>query len=40
MEELFVKKVSVANVPVESVPALLDQEKIDFQPIATVNWTD
>ena len=30
MKELSVKKVSVANVPVESVPALLDKEKSGF----------
>lgn len=40
MKELNVRKVSAANVPVEAIPALLNQEKIDFQPIATVNWAD
>lgn len=35
-----VKKVSLANVSVENLPALLDKEKIDFQPIATVNWME
>ncbi|MBR6433487.1 MAG: hypothetical protein IKS70_03660 [Bacteroides sp.] len=39
MKELSVKKVSAANVPVESLPALLDKEKVDFQPVNTVNWT-
>ena len=38
MKELNVKKVSAASIPVESVPALLDQEKVAFQPINTVNW--
>lgn len=38
MKELKVKKVSAANLSVESVPALLDQEKVAFQPINTVNW--
>ena len=38
MKELNVKKVSAANIPVESVPALLDKEKVDFQPIKSVNW--
>lgn len=38
MKELYVKKVSLANIPVASVPALLDQEKVAFQPIDTVNW--
>ena len=28
MKELDVKKVSMANIPVESVPALLDEEKV------------
>ncbi len=38
MKELSVKKVSAANIPVESVPALMDKEKVAFQPINTVNW--
>ena len=38
MKELNVKKVSAANIPVESVPALLDEEKVAFQPVNTVNW--
>lgn len=33
-----VKKISVANVEVSSLPELLDQEKIGFQPINTINW--
>lgn len=40
MKELNVKKVSMASVPVESVPALLDEEKVAFQPINTVNWAE
>lgn len=40
MKELNVKKISVANIPVESLPALLDEEKVAFQPINTVNWED
>ena len=40
MKELNVKKVSAANIPVESVPALLDKEKVDFQPIKSVNWAE
>lgn len=40
MKELIVKKVSMANVPVESVPALLDKERVDFQPVNTVNWAE
>lgn len=38
MKELRVKKVSVAGVPAEAIPALLDEEKIAFLPINTVNW--
>ncbi|ADV42596.1 carbohydrate-binding family 9-like protein [Bacteroides helcogenes] len=38
MKELNVKKVSAVNVPVESVPALLDKEKVAFQPLKSVNW--
>ena len=38
MKELNVKKVSLANVAVENVPALLDKEKVNFQSINTVNW--
>lgn len=28
----------MVNIPVESVPALLDEEKVAFQPVNTVNW--
>ena len=38
MKELRIKKVSAANVPVEAIPSLLDQEKIGFNPINVVNW--
>ena len=38
MKELNVKKVSAAQVPVDAIPALLDKEKIDFQPLNTVDW--
>ena len=38
MKELNVKKVSLANVSVENVPALLDEEKVPFQSVNTVNW--
>lgn len=40
MKELVVKKVSLANIPVEAVPALLDEEKVAFQPVNTVNWAE
>lgn len=39
MKELNVKKVSLANVAVENVPALLDKEKVAFEPINIVNWS-
>lgn len=38
MKELRVKKVSAAGVPAEAIPALLDEEKVAFLPINTVNW--
>lgn len=38
MKELNVKKISAANIPVESLPALLDEEKVAFQPLNTINW--
>lgn len=40
MKELNVKKVSAANIPVEAIPALLDEEKVAFQSIASVNWKE
>lgn len=40
MKELNVKKISLKEVPVEAVPALLDAEKITFQAIDTVNWQE
>lgn len=40
MKELYVKKISLKDVPVEAVPALLDAEKIAFMPINTVNWEE
>lgn len=33
-----VKKISIANVEASGLPKLLDEEKIDFQPIQHVNW--
>ena len=38
MKKLIVKKVSAANVPLQAIPSLLDEEKIAFEPINTVNW--
>lgn len=40
MKELKVKKVNATGIPVASIPALLDEEKISFQPIDTVNWAE
>lgn len=38
MKELNVKRVSMEGVPAAAVPALLDEEKVTFQPIDTINW--
>lgn len=35
-----VKKISAANVDVDALSGLLDEEKIDFQPIDCVNWEE
>ena len=35
-----VKKISVANVEVSSLPKLLDEEKIGLQPVSKVNWNE
>lgn len=35
-----VKKISAANVEVGSLPKLLDEEKIGFQPVNKVNWNE
>lgn len=40
MKELYVKKISLKDVPMETVPTLLDAEKIAFEPIETVNWKE
>ena len=40
MRELTIKRVSAERVPVEAIPALLDQEKIGFQPVDTVDWEE
>lgn len=40
MKELNVKKVSIANVPVENIPTLLDAEKIAFQSVDNANWKE
>lgn len=40
MKELNVKKVSAANLSAESVPALLDEAGVAFQPLDTVNWEE
>lgn len=38
MKQLDVKKISIANIPVDAIPALLDKEKIAFQKLDEVNW--
>lgn len=35
-----VRKISVANVQVSALPELLDEERIGFQPINNVNWSE
>ena len=35
-----VKKISAANVEVDSLPKLMDKEKIAFQPVGHVNWKE
>lgn len=40
MKELIVKKIDAAIQSAEVIPALLDKEQIEFQPIHTVNWAD
>ena len=35
-----VRKICVANVEVSSLPKLLDEEKIGFQPVSKVNWNE
>lgn len=40
MKQLEVNKISIANMPIEAIPALLDKEKVAFQTIEEVNWKD
>ena len=40
MKQLDVKKISIANIPVDAIPALLDKEKIAFQKLDEVNWKE
>lgn len=40
MKHLEVNKISIANIPTEAIPALLDQEKVAFQEINEVNWKE
>lgn len=40
MKQLDLKKISIANIPVEAIPALLDKEKIPFQILDEVNWKE
>ncbi|MDD6210700.1 MAG: carbohydrate-binding family 9-like protein [Bacteroidales bacterium] len=35
-----VRKISIANVQVNALPKLLDEAKIDFQPIDNANWSE
>ena len=38
MKQLNINKISIANIPVEAIPALLDKEKVPFEAIGSVNW--
>jgi len=40
MKTLDVRKVSAKGVLTQDIPALLNEEKIDFSAIDTVNWAD
>ena len=40
MKQLDVNKVSIANIPVEAIPDLLDKEKITFHSLNEVNWKE
>ena len=40
MKQLDVKKISIANIPVDAIPALLDKEKVAFQKLDEVNWDE
>ena len=40
MKQLDLKKISIANMPVEAIPALLDKEKVAFQVMDEVNWKE
>ena len=39
MKHLCVKKINIATVKAADVPALLDANKVEFQPIDCVDWT-
>lgn len=40
MKEITIKKISAQGVEAEQVPALLNQQGIEFQPIDIVNWSE
>ena len=40
MKQLNVNKISIANIPVDAIPALLDKEKVAFQKLDQVNWDE
>ncbi len=40
MKHLEVNKISIANIPIEAIPTLLDKEKVAFQIIDQVNWKE
>lgn len=40
MKELKIRKICANQVPISSLPTLLDEEKIPFQTIEAVNWKE
>lgn len=40
MKQKLIKKVSDAGISIEAIPALLDQERVAFEPITCVNWAE
>lgn len=40
MKQLIIKKIETGTVEASAVPALLDAQGIDWNPIACVNWTE
>ena len=39
-KELLIKMVCATGITAQSIPALMDKEGIDFEPIETINWQE